>query len=108
MRKSNSLDQPLVNPHLKGIPSLTTLTTRCLSRRDLEVLRWKAHWALHAEVLALGTLDELSAHFLERADFLRCEGDADLVDLWLVALRRLLWVLERHVGGDSTISSGCK
>ena len=35
----NSLDQPLMNPHLERIPSLTPLTTGRLTRRHLQVLR---------------------------------------------------------------------
>ena len=88
----------LISPHLEHVPRLATLTTWRLSGRDLEVLCRKTNWALNTQFLALRTLDELATDLLERRDFLRSQSDADLVDLWLVELRRLLWVLERHVG----------
>ncbi len=91
------------SPHLEHIPSLTSLTARSLSGGDLEVLGWETDGSLDAQVLRLRTLDELAAHLLERSDLLGGEGDSDLVDLGLVALRRLLWVLERHVGGVRVI-----
>jgi hypothetical protein len=96
-----SLPVNCILPHLVHVPGLAALTTRCLAGGDLEVLGWKTHRSLHAQLLGLGTVDELAAHFLERRNFARGEGDADLVDLGLVDLRRLLWVLERHVGGGS-------
>jgi hypothetical protein len=68
-----------MNPHLEGIPSLRSLTTRRLSGRNLQGLGWKADWALDAEVLGLGALDELLADFLEGGDFSAGQGDADLV-----------------------------
>jgi hypothetical protein len=72
-----------VDSHLKHVPSLGTLTTRSLAGSDLEVLGREAHWALDAEVLALGTLDELGADLLEGRHLLGGKGDADLVDLLL-------------------------
>lgn len=76
----NSLDQALVDPHLKGIPRLTPLPTRRLPGRDLQDLGRQTHGALDAEVLGLGPLDQLLAHFLQRLHFARRERDADLVD----------------------------
>lgn len=60
----NVLNETLVDSHLEGIPGLGTLTTGCLSGGDLEGLGWETDWALDAEVLSLGTLDELLADLL--------------------------------------------
>lgn len=94
-------------PHLVHVPGLGALTARSLTGADLEVLGWETDWALDAQFLALGTLDQLLADLLERGDLAGSEGDADLVDLWRIELRGLLWVLERHgawlfvrVGGE--------
>jgi hypothetical protein len=75
----NSLNQTLMDPHLKGIPSLGSLTTGSLSGCDLQGLGWEADWALDSEVLGLGALDELLADFLEGGDFSAGQGDADFV-----------------------------
>lgn len=75
-----SLNQPLVNPHLKRIPRFTSLTTRGFSCRDLQALRRKAHGALDSQILALRAFDELLADFFERLDFTAGEGYADFVD----------------------------
>ena len=85
-------------PHLIHIPSFAALTTWRLPSGDFEILCWQANRSLHAQLLRLGSLDKLAADLLERRDLFGGESDADLVDLWLVELRRLLWVLERHVG----------
>jgi hypothetical protein len=71
----------LVDAHLKGVPGLGTFTVRSLAGGDLQVLGGQADGALDAELLVLGTVDELLAHLLERLDVARGEGDADLVDL---------------------------
>ena len=69
-----------MDAHLICIPGLTPFTTRCLPRGNLQALGWETDGALDAEVLALGTLDELLADLFEALDFARCQGDADLVD----------------------------
>ena len=74
-----------MNPHLIRIPRLTSLTTRRLSRRNLESLRRQTDGSAHAQVLALRALDQLRAHFLESLHFARGEGDADFVDLGALA-----------------------
>lgn len=51
-----------MDAHLKGIPGLGTLTTRGLAGGVLEDLGREADGALDAEVLALGTLDEVGGH----------------------------------------------
>lgn len=77
-----------MDAHFICIPSLTPLTTRGLPRGDLQALSRETDWALHAEVLALRTLDELLADLFEALDLARCQGDADLVDfLSLIAFK---------------------
>lgn len=80
------LNQTLVDAHLVEIPGLGTLTARGLTGGDLEVLGGQADGALDAEVLALGTLNELGADLLEGLDLAGGQGDTDLVGL----LQRLL------------------
>lgn len=69
-----------MDPHLKHIPRLTPLTRRGLPRRHLQTLGRQAHGALDAQVLGLGSLDQLLAYFLQRLHFARRQGDADFVD----------------------------
>ena len=72
-----------MDAHFKSIPRLTPLTTRRLPRGDLQALGWETDGTLDAEVLALGTLDELLAHFFQALDFARGQGNADFMDfLW--------------------------
>ena len=80
LRRRIQIDQPLVDPHLKHIPCLASLTTGSLSRRDLEGLCREADRALDAQVLGLRALEELGAHFFEGGDLAAGEGDADFVD----------------------------
>lgn len=63
-----SLDETLVDAHLKAIPCLGTLTARGLAGGDLQNLGGKADGALDAQVLALGALDQLGAHLLQGLD----------------------------------------
>ena len=70
-----------MDPHLIHIPSLTTLTTRCLTGANLQMLGRQTHWALDTEILGFGALDEFGADFFERGDVARGESDADFVDL---------------------------
>ena len=68
-----------MNPHFKHVPSLATLTAGCLSRRHFECLRGQADGTLDTQLLGLGTVEQFAADFLERGDFARGQGDADLV-----------------------------
>ena len=54
-----------MDAHLVGVPSLGTLTARGLAGGDLELLGGKTDGALHAEILGLSTVDELSANLLK-------------------------------------------
>lgn len=94
----NILDQALVNAQLVAVPGLRTLTTGGLSGGDLEGLGGQTDGALDAEVLALGTLDELAADLLESGDLARGESDADLMRLSLLASVVLLGLVVRHLG----------
>ena len=87
-----------MDSHLVGIPGLRTLTARSLAGGDLQLLGGQADGALDAQVLALGAVDQLLAHLLERLDVARGQGDADLVDLWAFA-EVLLGLLVGHFGG---------
>lgn len=89
----------LVDAHLVGVPGLGTLTARSLTGGDLQVLGGQTDGALDAELLVLGTVDELLADLLEGRDLAGGEGDADLVDLGLLALLDLLGIVGRHLGG---------
>jgi hypothetical protein len=86
-----------VDAHLEGVPGLGTLTARGLAGGDLQVLGGQTDGALDAELLVLGTVDELLADLLEGLDIARGEGDADLVDLGALAevLLRLVYVIVR-------------
>lgn len=68
-----------MDSHLKSIPGLGTLTAGGLAGGDLEGLGWETDWALDAELLGLGALDELGADLLEGGDVAGGKGDADLV-----------------------------
>lgn len=68
----------LVDAHLVCVPSLGTLTARGLTGGDLQVLGGQTDGTLDAELLVLGTVDELLADFLEALDVAGGEGDADL------------------------------
>jgi hypothetical protein len=96
-----------VDAHLKGVPGLGTLTVRCLTGGDLQVLGGQADGALDAELLVLRAVDELLAHLLERLDVARGEGDADLVDLGALAevLLGLVWGAVRSA--HSAVNVGC-
>ena len=92
-------DSILNSPHLVHVPGLGALTARGLAGGDLQVLGGHADGALDAEVLGLGAVDELLADLLEGRDLAGGEGDADLVDLGLLALLDLLGIVGRHLGG---------
>lgn len=82
------VDETLVNAHLEAVPGLGTLTARGLAGSDGQALGRQTDRALGAEVLVLGTVDDLGADLLEDLDLARRKGDADLV-----ALSRLLNIL---------------
>jgi len=85
LARKYSLNQSLVDSHLKGVPGLRTLTTGSLSGGNLQGLGGEANGALDAEILGLGTLNELLADLLEGGDLAAGKGDADFVLLLQVA-----------------------
>ncbi len=87
-----------MDSHLESIPGLGTFTTGCLSSGDLEGLGRETDGALDAELLALGTLDELLADLLERLDFAGGQGDADLVSfLFGINISKKFWTKRKEV-----------
>lgn len=80
-----------MNPHLKHIPSLTTLTVGSLSGGDRESLGGKSDRSLDVEGLVAGTVDELLADLLQGSNLARGQSDTDLVDflVWCVSLQLL-------------------
>ncbi len=107
-----------MDPHLVHVPRLATLSTRCLSRRDLEGLGRQANRALDAQVLGFGALKELGAYFFEGLHLAAREGDADLVDFLggknvsgdffgngtAVSIGDFAWV--KQLGGSETGAQG--
>jgi hypothetical protein len=92
-----------VDLHLEHIPSLGTLTIRCLTGGNLEVLGRQANRSLDAEVLALGTINELGADLLEGLAVARSEGNSDLVDFLLAkfcqkTVKRICRLRNKHTG----------
>lgn len=127
LRGGNILDQTLVDSHLEAIPGLGTLTTGGLTGGDLEDAGRETDGALDAELLGLGTLDEVGGDYdipicslisscslfrqfswggvgdekrtlLESLDLAGGEGDADAVDLGTFPELALLWLVVRHFG----------
>lgn len=74
------IDKTLVNSHFEHVPCLATLTARGLTGGHLQGLGGQTNWALDTEVLGLCALEEFRADLLERLDFARGKGDANLVD----------------------------
>lgn len=95
--KVDILDKALVDAQFVAIPGLGTLAARRLSGGDLEGLGGQADRTLDAEVLALGTLDELGADLFEGGHLARGEGDADLVRLGRLAGVLLVGLVVRHL-----------
>ena len=89
--EGNVLNEALVDSHLKGVPGLGTLTAGSLAGGDLEGLGWETDWALDAEVLGLGAVDELGADLLKGLDVAGGEGDADLVGFLRGVVRILIF-----------------
>lgn len=69
-----------MDPHLERVPRLAALPAGRLARRHLEALGRQPHGALDPQVLRLGALQQLRAHFLQRAHLAGRQGDANFVD----------------------------
>merc|ERR1712029_111947 len=59
LRGGVQVDDALVDSHLELVPGLGTLTARSLSSGDPEGLGGHPHWALHLELLVLGSPDQI-------------------------------------------------
>jgi len=90
------VNETLVNSHLKHIPSLTTLTTRSLSRGDLKALGGQTNRTLNSEFLRLGAVNEFLADLFEGGDFLGCQGNSDSVGFWALAEFLLIFSVRSH------------
>ena len=55
-----------VSPHLEAVVGVGTLTARGLAGGDAQHLGGHAHWALHLELLVLGALDQVAAHYASK------------------------------------------
>lgn len=58
------INDSLVDPHLKAVPSLGALTTGCLAGGDTEGLGGHANGSLHTKVLFLGTAYQVLTHWV--------------------------------------------
>lgn len=59
MGSGGLLNQTLMDPHLEAIPGLGTFTARCFTGGDFEDAGRETDGAFDAEVLGLGTLDQV-------------------------------------------------
>lgn len=65
LRRTVQVNETLVDPHLKTIPSLRTFTTRCFSCSDSQSLGRHPNRSFHFEVLFLCTSYQVSAYYRE-------------------------------------------
>lgn len=86
-----------MDAHLVHIPGLASLAVGGLAGGDLQGLGGESDWAFNIERFAACAVNELLAHFLERGDLARGEGDADLVDFLFVAITALVWCVCRVI-----------
>ena len=77
LRGSVHVDEALVDAHLETVPSLRSLSARSLASGDTKSLCWETNRALDGELESLGSIDELTAHLLERLDILGSQGNAN-------------------------------
>lgn len=73
------IDDAFVYTHLETIPGLTTFTARCFTGGDAKHLRWPSDWTFDAELLFLGTRNQIGAHFFQRTNIGRGQDDTDAV-----------------------------
>lgn len=80
------VDESLVDSHLVGVPSLGSLSVRGLSGGNLENLGRESDRSLHAQFLALCSVDQVGTDFFQVLDVSRGQGDSDSVDFWGILL----------------------
>ena len=74
------VDHSLVDPHLEFVPGLATLSARSLTGGDSQGLGGHPDGSLHLQLLVFGSLDEVTADFLQRLHVTGSQGDPDTVD----------------------------
>jgi len=75
------VNETLVNLEFVTVPSLGTFTTRRLTSSDFEDFGRETHRTLDAQLLVLGTVDEIGREFFQVLDVAARQRDANLVDL---------------------------
>merc|ERR1719266_1757222 len=96
------VDDSLVDPHLKLVPGLATLSARSLTGGDSQGLGGHPDGSLHLQLLVFGSLDEVTADFLQRFHVAGGQGDPDTVD-GSVLLHTFSILISRHLGRVSVI-----
>jgi len=96
------INQPLVDSHFVGIPSLGALTTRRFTGGNPQMLGRQAHWTFNPEILGFGSLDQLGADLLKRLDITRGQSDADAVFAWRISKVFISFIV-RHFGGRALL-----
>ncbi len=80
LRRSMQINQPLVNPHLKGIPSIGTLSTGGLTGGNSKLLGGHTNGSRNLELLGDSRTLEVGTYLLNVLYIARGEGDAYTVD----------------------------
>merc|ERR1719266_1777984 len=102
LRGTVEVDDSLVDPHLELVPGLTTLSARSLTGGDSQGLGRHPDGSLHLQLLVFGSLDEVTADFLQRLHVTGSQGDPDTVD-GSVLLNTFSILVSRHLGRVSVI-----
>ena len=74
------VDDSLVDPHLEFVPGLAALSARSLTGGDSQGLGGHPDRSLNLQLLVFGSLDEVTADFLQRLHVTGSQGDPDTVD----------------------------
>lgn len=64
LRGTVKIYQPLVNPHLKPVPSFGPFTTGCLTGGNLQILGWHTHRSLNFQFLFLCSTDQIRTYYV--------------------------------------------
>ena len=64
LSRAVQINDSLVDPHLKAVPSLGALATGCFAGGDTEGLGGHANGSLHTKVLFLGTAYQVLTHWV--------------------------------------------
>ncbi len=93
------INQPLVDSHLEGIPSVGTLSAGRLTGSDPELLGGHTDGSGNLKLLGDSSALEVGAYLLDVLDVARSEGDTDAVDYGgssLLSSYFLLGSVSRH------------